>query len=55
MPRARGHFCGSAEHLLSRRAFLGTTGGLLAGSAGLDMLGSPALAQQLKQEQKRAR
>jgi hypothetical protein len=47
---SRGHFCGSAEHLLNRRAFLGTA----LGAAGLTMLGTPALAAEMKQEQKRA-
>jgi hypothetical protein len=47
--------CGSPEHLLSRRAFLGSSAGLLAGgTAGLDFLGSPALANQLQKDQKRA-
>src|SRR5262245_33692002 len=47
--------CGSPEHLLNRRAFLGSAAGLLAGgSVGLDFLGSPALAGQLVKDQKRA-
>jgi hypothetical protein len=43
---SRGHHCGSAAHLISRRAFLGT--------AGLSLLGTPAVAAEMKQEQKRA-
>jgi Protein of unknown function (DUF1501) len=56
MPQAsRGRFCNSPDHLLNRRAFLGGAAGTLAGgAAGLGMLGAPLLAQQLKQEQKRA-
>ncbi|OAI41526.1 hypothetical protein AYO40_00395 [Planctomycetaceae bacterium SCGC AG-212-D15] len=48
--------CSSAlEHRASRRAFLGCAAGLLAGgTAGLDFLGSPVLADQLRKEQKRA-
>src|SRR5262245_11628487 len=47
--------CFALDHHLSRRAFLGSTAGRLAGGvAGLDFLGSPALANQLQKEQKRA-
>lgn len=46
--------CGSPTHAISRRAFLGAgTGALAAGSAGLGLLGSPALADQLKKTDKR--
>jgi len=51
------HFCGSADHAVSRRAFLGSAG--VAGAAaaadmtGLDVLSSPALAGELKKGQKR--
>ena len=45
----------SLDHPLSRRAFLGSAAGVLAGGmAGLDFLGSPALANQLQKDQKRA-
>src|SRR5262245_16635321 len=47
--------CFPLDHHLSRRAFLGSTAGLLAGSVvGLDCLGSPVLAEQLQKDQKRA-
>jgi hypothetical protein len=43
------------DHDRSRRAFLGSAAGLLAGGmSGLDCLGSPALADQLRKDQKRA-
>src|SRR5262245_55472173 len=47
------HFCGSPEHLISRRSFFGTGGGLLGGNLGLHALAVPALASQLQREQKR--
>src|SRR5438477_12497793 len=50
-------FCGSTDHTISRRAFLGTTAALGATAAadmtGLDVLGTPALAGELKKTQKR--
>ena len=42
--------CGSADHSLSRRSFFGVAG---AGLAGLGMLDSPLLGEQLAQQQKR--
>lgn len=53
MPRS--HFCGSAAHAVSRRAFLGAAAGaaVAADMTGLDVLGSPALAGELKKGQKR--
>ena len=52
---SRGHYCGSPAHLLNRRAFLGTAAGaLVGGTAGLNVLGTPALAGELKQDYKRA-
>ncbi len=45
--------CGSPEHLLNRRAFLGGIGGALAGTIGLDILGNPLLANQMQRQQKR--
>jgi Protein of unknown function (DUF1501) len=46
---------GSSDHFLNRRAFLGTvTGTLVGGTAGLNMLGTPALAGEMKRTQKRA-
>jgi hypothetical protein len=45
--------CGSPEHLLNRRAFLGGIGGLAGGLAGLDALGNPLLANQLEKRHKR--
>ena len=42
--------CGSADHSLSRRSFFGAAG---AGLAGLGMLDTPLLGQQLARQQKR--
>jgi hypothetical protein len=54
--RRRDTFCGSAEHALDRRRFLGTLGvgaaALAADMTGLDVLGQPALASELKKQQK---
>lgn len=50
-------FCGSADHAISRRRFLGT--GAAVGAAafadmtGLDLLGNVALAKEMKKQQKR--
>src|SRR5450432_4255256 len=50
------HFCGSVDHAMDRRLFLG---GAAAGAAafadmtGLNILSSPALAGELKKTQKR--
>lgn len=49
-------FCGSPEHAYTRRAFLGAAALGTAAAAdmtGLDVLGTPALAGQLKKNQKR--
>lgn len=50
-------FCGSPEHAMHRRTFLGTmaagAGAMAANMSGLNMLTSPALANELKKEQKR--
>ena len=49
-------FCGSPEHAINRRAFLGTAALGAAAAAdmtGLSVLGSPALAGELKKGQKR--
>jgi hypothetical protein len=48
-------FCGSADHAISRRAFLGAAAGAaaFADMTGLNMLTSPALAGELKKQQKR--
>ena len=58
MARKRGGgFCGSAEHLMSRRRFLGGTAlgtaGLAADMRGLDALRAPVLANQLRNSGKR--
>lgn len=45
--------CSPLEHQLGRRAFLGSALGAVGGLAGLDFLGSPALANQLVRGQKR--
>src|SRR5206468_5650484 len=50
------HFCGSADHAISRRAFLGAAAAGAAAAAdmtGLSVLGTPALAGELKKGQKR--
>jgi Protein of unknown function (DUF1501) len=56
MFRKASNFCGSPAHAVNRRGFLG--GALAAGAAafadmtGLDVLASPALASELKKQQK---
>jgi uncharacterized protein (DUF1501 family) len=50
------NFCGSSEHAISRRAFMGTAAVGAAAAAdmtGLSVLGTPALAGELKKGQKR--
>src|SRR3954469_10064460 len=47
-----GRPCGSPEHTLSRRAFLGGAGGLF-GAAGLAFLGAPLLADELRRQDRR--
>src|SRR5947199_7346637 len=53
----RPSFCGSAAHALDRRGFLGAAGATAAAFAadmtGLSILGQPALAKDLKKQQKR--
>jgi uncharacterized protein (DUF1501 family) len=53
----RSHFCGSPAHAVNRRAFLGTAAAAgtaaFADMTGLSVLGSPALAGELKKTQKR--
>lgn len=55
MPRM--NFCGSTDHAVNRRAFLGAGAALgasaFADMSGIDVLGSPALAGTLKKNQKR--
>ncbi|MCZ2343699.1 MAG: DUF1501 domain-containing protein [Bacteroidales bacterium] len=50
-------FCGSVDHAISRRGFLGATvaagASAFADMTGLDQLGSSALASQMKKNQKR--
>jgi hypothetical protein len=49
-------FCGAPEHVVDRRGFLGTLGVSAAGFAGmtaLNVLQTPALAAELKKQQKR--
>jgi hypothetical protein len=54
---ARTFFCGSPEHVVSRRGFLGTLAAAGAAACadmtGLQILGSRALASELRQNQKR--
>jgi len=45
--------CGSPEHSLHRRAFLGGVGGLLGGMASLDALGGPLPAGEVERRRKR--
>ena len=54
----RKNFCGSPEHAVSRRGFLGTLAAAAGTAAFADMtalqvLGSPALANELRRQQKR--
>lgn len=54
----RGGFCGSPEHALNRRAFLGSMGTMAATAfaadmTGLNVLSQSALASDLKKQQKR--
>src|SRR3954451_18687907 len=55
--RRRDNFCGSPEHSMGRRRFLGAmaagAAAFAAGMGGLDILRSPALAGELKKQQKR--
>jgi len=49
------NFCGSADHAISRRGFLGAVGAEAAADmTQLNVLGTPALAGELKKGQKRA-
>jgi len=54
---ARQRFCGSNDHVVSRRGFLGALGAggaaACANMTGLQTLGSPALANELRRNQKR--
>lgn len=54
----RDWFCGSPDHAINRRAFLGTMGAMAATAfaadmTGLDVLQQPVLAADLKKQQKR--
>src|SRR5437667_6187205 len=49
----RNTFCGSSEHAIDRRRFLGGVAAGAAGLAGLGVLAEPAVAGELKQKQKR--
>jgi len=49
----RNNFCGSPEHALDRRGFLGGVAAGAAGLAGLGVLTEPAVAAQMKKQQKR--
>ncbi len=57
MKQRQNNFCGSPEHPISRRGFLGTTAGLGAAAFAADMtildhLKNPAMAGELKKQQK---
>jgi uncharacterized protein DUF1501 len=45
-------FCGSPEHTISRRGFLGTMAGAAAGMSGLQALAAPEIAGELRRNQK---
>src|SRR4051794_7059333 len=49
----RNTFCGSAEHAIDRRGFLTSAVGTAAAMTALNVLQEPALAKELKQQQKR--
>ena len=57
MAGRRDNFCGSSDHPMGRRQFLGTmaagASAFAAGMGGLDVLKAPALAGELKKQQKR--
>src|SRR5262252_8828215 len=53
MAGRRNTFCGSPEHALDRRGFLAGAAGFAASMTGLSVLGEPALAAELKKQQKR--
>src|SRR6478735_1060965 len=46
-------FCGSPDHGISRRGFLGAAGGFAAAMTGLDALQAPAMADEMKKNGKR--
>src|SRR5262245_23312161 len=46
-------FCGSPEHAIDRRGFLAGAAGFAASMTGLNVLGEPAVAAELKKQQKR--
>src|SRR5947207_3955349 len=48
----RKNFCGSPEHAIDRRGFLGGLAAGAAGLAGLSVLTEPAVAAALKKQQK---
>lgn len=45
--------CGSREHYVDRRSFLGTAGAFIGGIYGLNAFAQPTLGQQLQRDQKR--
>ena len=47
------NFCGSPEHAVSRRSFLGATAALAGGMTGITALSEPAVCEQLKRKDKR--
>src|SRR3954468_18687107 len=49
----RNTFCGSPEHAIHRRGFLTAAAGAAASMTALNVLQEPALAKELKQQQKR--
>ena len=53
MSKRSRNFCGSPDHAISRRSFLGSAAAFTGGAAGLTALSQPALAAELKKKDKR--
>lgn len=53
MTKRRNWFCGSDEHRISRRGFLGTAAATAGSMSALNLLREPVLADQLKKQDKR--
>ncbi len=51
--KSKHNFCGSPEHALNRRAFLGSAATVVGGMSSLGMLSQPALAEELAKKDKR--
>ena len=53
MARPNPRFCGTSDHAISRRLFLGSTSAMAAGVAGVNVLGESALGKELQSQNKR--